>query len=146
MSSLSEYLYIDENRLDAYIEQIRSPITFDKVPQWSVELSITGPKAGSSQARQSRSLTTYEKIKTLVEYLRGNSELEEGRAEWRSHSDFFLETCEAIRVIIPFSELLPRKDSSDIALWISSGNWASSQSKSRFATTGINLRRNKTAI
>ncbi len=33
---LVEYLYVDERRLDAYFEQISSPVTYDKVLVWEV--------------------------------------------------------------------------------------------------------------
>ena len=129
MSSLSEYLYADEKRLNAYVEQIRSPITFDKIPQWSVELSITGPKAGGSQAKHIRPLTTHEKIDILVDYLRKKDELSEHRPELVGRDSVFcLETCEAVRVVIPFSVLLPSDNSSDISLWISPANWLETQS------------------
>ncbi len=129
MSSLSEYLYVDEKRLNTYIEQIRSPITFDKIPQWSVELSITGPKAGGAQAKHIRPLTTHEKLDILVDYLRTKHELSEQRPKWRGDSVFYLETCEAVRVVIPFSALLPSDNSSDVALWISPANWLETQSR-----------------
>ena len=48
LMSLIEYVYVDEKRLDAYFEQISSPVTYDKVPEWNADISITGPKAGGS--------------------------------------------------------------------------------------------------
>ena len=32
--TLVEYLYIDEDRLNAYHEQVSSPVVFDKTPIW----------------------------------------------------------------------------------------------------------------
>ena len=34
--ALVKYLYVDERRLDAYFEQISSPVTYDKVLVWEV--------------------------------------------------------------------------------------------------------------
>ena len=41
--SLEEYLYVDDRRLDTYVEQLGAPIAYDKVPTWTAKLSLLGP-------------------------------------------------------------------------------------------------------
>src|SRR5258708_1067761 len=68
---LAEYLYIDELRLGSYVEQIsRDGLTaYDKTPEWTVELSTTGPKVGGAQKRPARQMTTHEKIARLMAWM-----------------------------------------------------------------------------
>jgi hypothetical protein len=56
--ALVEYLYVDDKRLDSYFEQISSPVTYDKVPEWNAEIGLTGPKGGGKQVRFARPFTT----------------------------------------------------------------------------------------
>jgi hypothetical protein len=104
---LTEYLYIDHRRLDSYIEQLGPPVVYDKVPVWSAELSITGPKASGSQNRPSRPMTEHEKIQSLVKYLEENPPLQKSRP-------FDLETCMARRILISSGA----KASPDFAIWL----------------------------
>jgi hypothetical protein len=55
--ALVEYLYVDEERLDTYFQQISSPVTYDKVPVWEASLTITSPGAKGSQQRFARPYT-----------------------------------------------------------------------------------------
>jgi len=64
-----EYLFVDAPRLDRYYEQISSPVTYDKVPEWKVALGLTGPRVESTQARPGRVPSTHEKIKRFVDYI-----------------------------------------------------------------------------
>src|SRR5687768_14546779 len=78
-SQLREYLYLDERRLNAYVQQVHAPVTWDKIPLWSVELSVAGPKASGQQARPARPLTNHEKTQILVDYLKSTNEYARGR-------------------------------------------------------------------
>jgi hypothetical protein len=107
---LTEYLYIDHRRLDSYVEQLGPPVVYDKVPVWSAELSITGPKASGSQNRPSRPMTDHEKIQSLIKYLEKNraglSRPKSGR--------FVLETCMARRILISSG----KNASPEFAIWL----------------------------
>lgn len=66
-----EYLYIDHRRLDAYVAQIQGGLTaYDKIPSYSIELSISGLKVQVGQSGQPRDRTAPEKLRTLREHLR----------------------------------------------------------------------------
>lgn len=120
--ALTEYLYTDDTRIDAYVEQIGPPIKYEKVPKWSTELSLTGPKVGATQERHARSLTRHEKIICLLDHLQQNKLVASDRLSGRGEEDFgeglpFVhETTEASRVLIP------RRDDQrqvGLALWVS---------------------------
>ncbi len=123
MSDLYEFHYIDEVRLNSYIEQIQPQGTTDKIPLWNVNLSTTGISVSRSKTHHSRPLTNLEKLKSLVSYLR---KLEKGLSEKRPNSDtdyhlgpvFRLETCDAFRVLLPpkENETIPFNG---FGLWIS---------------------------
>lgn len=122
--SLVEYLFIDEARLDSYVEQIGPPVTYDKVPVWKVELGLTGPKAAANQDRRARQLTTHEKIGALLDHLRMHGLAANSRrgGSWsirpsESNRVFVEETCTATRVFVP-----PKPDqrgSPGVDLWVS---------------------------
>jgi hypothetical protein len=116
---LTEYLYIDSRRLDSYTEQISSPVTYDKVPTWNVELSITGPKASGSQSRFSRPKTTHEKVKALLTFLEEKKLLTSSRG--RRQEQFGLETRMATKVFLPEDSDGP-VPGRDLVLWLSSKN------------------------
>ena len=40
--TLVDYLYVDEDRLDSYIEQFSSPVVYDKIPAWKCPLGLRG--------------------------------------------------------------------------------------------------------
>lgn len=104
--SLAEYLYVDDRRLDKYVEQIGSLITYDKVPIWTATLSLLGPAAEGTQQRTGRPLRQSEKINRLLDYLKKHDLLAEGRFTGRNaftHNAkmFRLETCLAVKTFIP---------------------------------------------
>ena len=103
---LEEYLYVDDRRLDTYVDQIGSPVTFEKVPVWSAKLALTGLEAAGTQQRHPRSLTRAEKITRLLNYLGEKGLLGDGRFTGREAfsplaQPFRLETCEAVKLLIP---------------------------------------------
>lgn len=106
LMNLVEYTYIDENRLNSYVEQIRSPNTTDKVPNLKWSISLLGPAVEGSQASIIRLLTNSEKINTLLDYLKKHKSLGDGRFSGRNAfapdaNEFRLETCTAIKTFIP---------------------------------------------
>jgi len=121
---LRDYLYVDEERLNSYLEQIGSTSTFRKAPSLKLSLSLSGPKVTAEQATQLRNKNNHEKICELIEYLEGHGHLGQSRpALIHSYNedvelpDFVLEECEAFRILIPSAE---QSDSrSGIIMWVS---------------------------
>ena len=72
---LKEYLYIDQKRLNSYIEQIHPDSKIEKVPEWKVDIGLTGPKISASQKAQFRTLTQDEKIELLLKHLKKNNQV-----------------------------------------------------------------------
>ena len=128
--ALIEYLYFDQPRIDAYVQQIGPPITYDKVPVWKAELGLTGPKASASQDRHPRALTTHEKISVLQKHLEDNKLIfgsrpaiggfDKQRQFWGQIDDlvFVEERCIATKVHLSPT---PSQESSapGVTLWIS---------------------------
>jgi len=104
--SLTEYLYVDERRLNSYFEQISSPVTYDKVPVWKASLSLTGPNAEGQQARFARSFTQHEKMMKVSEFIKNEG----------THETFFTVSCEMTRVLVPPKTL--NSDFKGLVLWI----------------------------
>jgi hypothetical protein len=127
--ALVEYLYVDQERLDTYFEQISSPITYDKVPMWNAEISLIGPKAGGAQQRFARPYTTHEKILRLIVYVEDEGLVGYGRADGQkiglggassegNEKEFRIETCRAKRVFIPPNHGQP-PGVGELKVWIS---------------------------
>jgi len=112
--SLVEYLYIDQNRLDIYVGQIEGGlISYDKVPIYSADISLTGPKAGTIRQRFPRVKTPHEKIEVLRNYLKKKEKLN------TLSSPFGEDTFLAHKVIISPNELVSDLDGyRKIAIWM----------------------------
>jgi hypothetical protein len=104
---VKHYTFVDLRRINTYIEQITSLTTYDKVPVWKAEFSVTGPKVGVSQERHARDLSTHEKIKLLLEYANREELLRVGRMSsdkdyhQKTNQVFRLEKCNLVSVSIP---------------------------------------------
>ena len=101
---LEEYLFLDKRRIEAYVEQIGPPITYDKLPAWTVEIGMTGPRAVASQHRRYRALTMHESLEQLLSHLKGGhllSELSPSLDDYPHHLQFFLHSCELSKCILP---------------------------------------------
>jgi hypothetical protein len=123
-SSLLEYLYLDEQRLDTYFHQISDPISYDKVPVWKVGLSAQGPIAEGQQARLGRPYTAHEKLTIIMEYLRKKNLVFEHQMldEWTRRQDervFCIDTLSATRILIP-TKTYDDMQLSGFGLWVSS--------------------------
>jgi hypothetical protein len=122
--ALVKYLYVDERRLDAYFEQISSPVTYDKVLVWEASLTITSPGAEGSQQRFARPYTTHEKITKLTKHLEDKGLVAYERPGYQDPVDiedreaFRIETCRAKRVFIPPDHGQP-PDVAALNVWIS---------------------------
>lgn len=100
---LNEYIYVNNRRLDAYFEQISSPLAYDKVPSIKVKLSLTGLEVGGEQSQNARAFSMHEKISKLQTYLKGHNQILNhspfiGQSEAQP---FVLESLYAKRVFIP---------------------------------------------
>lgn len=99
-----EYHYVDEERLDKYLEEYGSPVIIQKEQTKGVELSFT-PKLTFTTSEKLVPPTTPEKIEYLLDNLRKHELLEEGRYRGREAfsnraKPFHLETCEAVKTFI----------------------------------------------
>jgi len=119
--TLTEYLYIDNRRLDSYVQQISSGIVYDKVPQWQAGVSLAGPKLEGTQASFARELTSHEKVTLLLDYLTEKDLVLTQRPVGGSEvKDFAIEDCLARRFLIPPREE-PPPASTGLAMWVSPG-------------------------
>lgn len=126
MPRIVEYLYLDQNRIDSYFEQISSPIKYDKVPKLSVKLSIVGPEASGEQDRPSRPFTTHEKIQALMNSLDLSRPLSffsvfgskipvASFYEWLQDNPFDFRRFTAFRAILPS---MPTANTPEVAIWV----------------------------
>lgn len=117
---MREYIFVDKRRLDSYVDQIRSPLTADKLPEWSVGLSLAGPKAGGSQKQVTRPLASHEKVEELLTHLRKHKWVTTGSPS-TSHGihtspTFRIDTVTATRVFLPPTESA-RTDFNGLHIW-----------------------------
>jgi hypothetical protein len=121
--NLVEYLYVDQRRLDSYIEQIGSTRTYDKIPVWSIGLGLTGPTASGTQDRFARERSVHEKIELLRRHLRESEYFSDSRpvliAETVGNQVtivFYEEAIDACRIVIPARQGVP--GARDLHIWI----------------------------
>jgi hypothetical protein len=119
-----EYLYVDQERLNSYLEQISSTSTYDKVPSLGLGLSRSGPSVRAEQARHVRPKFTHEKIEELIAHLNRNGHLRRDRPCWVCSSEddlttppFVLETCDAVPVLIPATD--DGQGAPGVMIWVS---------------------------
>jgi len=120
MRVLRDYLFIDERRLNSFVEQIggRKPLKRSK----RVGLSLTGPSVELAQEETEKGLSTHEKIETLIAYLEKERLLERERPQDMSSPGkgrFVLETMTARKMIIPQVHLQAAPGIRHLAVWIS---------------------------
>jgi hypothetical protein len=113
--TFTEYIYVDQARLDSYFEQISSPVAVDKLPSWKVGISLTGPHAEGTQASLPRPYTRHEKICRILDHLHANSQSRP--PELNPYTTFVYESLEASPVYLPAPKntSLNRKS---ITLWV----------------------------
>src|SRR4051794_18637223 len=95
--SFADRLYVDESRLQSYAEQISSPVTFDKAPEYTAGIRITGPSVETRQSIHARPLTETEQINLIVSHLRKHRCADDGRVKGMTDAiykrPFRFETC-----------------------------------------------------
>lgn len=116
--NIVEYLYVDVARLDSYVSQISGGlVTYDKVPTYSTEIGLTGPKAGTVQARHARPLSVQEKLNILREHIKKVPDA----------SNYFKEhDVRAYKVLLPRSVFKYPPELPEIVFWLSDYNSSSS--------------------
>ena len=116
-----DYLYIDETRLNKYVEQISSTNTFRKSPSLKFGTSGLIPTISIEVAAQLSEKTNHEKVSELVKYLEDNGHISHSRpAESGNYGDipdFVLEECEASRILIPSTKDFDASEG--IVIWVS---------------------------
>lgn len=118
---LYDYLYVDTNRLESYVSQIKNPTIQQRTPTWNVSLSLIGPSLGAGLQTSTRQLGTHEMVKTLLDHLRKNEQLDTRRESVMFKDDvlFCLETCVARKVIFPSDLTKDLPGIKELAIWIS---------------------------
>ena len=119
-----DYLYIDETRLNSYLEQISSTTTFRRSPSLKFGISDSGPSISAELATQSREKTKHEKVSDLINYLEHNGHVSHTRpalvresGDYIEIPDFVLEECDAYRISIPSTKDLEGR--AGIVIWVS---------------------------
>lgn len=64
-----EYLFIDQRGVNFYYDQIHPSPLYDKVPEWSAGIGLTGPRADASQKLSARPANLYERLEEVCVYL-----------------------------------------------------------------------------
>jgi hypothetical protein len=132
VAMLTEYLFVDEARLDSYASQLNPAGTVvEKTKELSAGLSLTGPKAEMKQSERVRQMTRHEKAELILNGLRAESSLFESRPEspqysydslegikWLGLKDFVFERCEASKVIVP-AKAVEGYDTPSFVFWLS---------------------------
>jgi hypothetical protein len=117
---VQEFLYLDKDRLAAYVDQLRAPVTYDKVPSWTAELSASGAVAKAGQTRTQRTYTPFEQLAYLERSLIESEQLAAGRwlGDKLQHLPTFRrETCFARRAL-----LTEQQSGRQQAIWVSRYN------------------------
>ncbi|TDN62162.1 hypothetical protein [Paraburkholderia sp. BL10I2N1] len=128
---LTEYLFRDVRRLNEYASQINPALTVtEKTKEWTVGLSLAGPKAEGKQTEKVRPMTDHEKAILTLEFLRSNSAIHEGRPvpplknglpcldNSFAQKAFVYERCRAFRVSVPQKAV---EGAVAFAFWVSQG-------------------------
>jgi hypothetical protein len=129
---LIDYLFRDVRRLNEYACQINPALTVtEKTKEWTVGLSLAGPKAEGKQTEKVRPMTDHEKAILTLEFLRSNSAIHEGRPvppldksgpqcpdNSFTQKSFVHERCRAVRVCVPQKAV---EGGIAFAFWVSQG-------------------------
>jgi len=110
---LMEYLFVDINRLESYISQIKGAVKYDKIPTLAAGISTTGPKLIYTRTKVPLKWTYHEMIIELLDYLEKSNKMLKGRpSKQEENISFCLETC-VVR------KLIPQEEKQAFTLWIS---------------------------
>ena len=110
---ITDYIYVDHQRVNSYFEQISPPVYYDKVPVWKVALGLAGPSAEGTQQRPSSPYTDHEKIVELFTHLPRCKDTD-------GQKPFQVLTCFAQRTVIPG---VKETGLPGVALWMCRNVW-----------------------
>jgi len=122
---LVDYLFIDEDLLRRYTEQIRDQFAQVEETSLSVSASLAGPKVEASRRKRRKELNSSERIDLLNVYLDVTKDIALSRPPAYQEPfgedvpRFVRETTTASKVIIPAPALESVKGLSSFAIWVS---------------------------
>ena len=125
---LRSYIYIDENLLDSFAQQLRTAKRETVKRGKKVNLSITGLGVELSEEDSWRELSTHEKIENLLCILTKENLMDTARPQQRTAEEelgipkgrkFVLETMIARKVVIPEPRLAKTPGIKHLAVWVS---------------------------
>ena len=104
--SLREFLFVDQTRLNCYVEQIASPRMVEKIPTWKVAFGLLKLDVEATQTQTLRERTLFEKVTAFEQYLEENnllrfSHVEEWNDVRKSEAFFVKETINANLCVLP---------------------------------------------
>lgn len=124
-TKLRNYEYISGDLVNSYFDQIRLVEGPDRVRNFGVSLSLTGPSVDFGQGKRNDEPSLHEKIVRIEEFFRKNGDLAQCRPQESSASygveptRFVLETCTARKVVVPCKQTRVLENLDSFAVWIS---------------------------
>jgi hypothetical protein len=123
-NNIVEYIFVDEKRLRSYLEQIQGPQSYDKIPSWDINLSLTGLAVSGKQVSSPRPYTHNEMIDTLFSHLKQNDLLDYVRPkkpfnDCETGKIFGLEDMMARKAIFPIIDNKNLPGLRQLAVWVS---------------------------
>jgi len=124
---MRDYLFIDEKRLDVFLQQSPNPPKKKLRRKKTFSLSITGPKVEFTEESNDSPPTLHEKIETLIEQLREQDLLTTQRPIHLHNPEeearpFVLEETSACKLAFPKSALDHLPGVQELTLWVSDPN------------------------
>jgi hypothetical protein len=117
---LVEYIFVDQQRLVSYAEQLNVTKSADRVPTWNVGLSMKGPSVGGKEETKLRPATVHEMVTKLVRHLKKNDQLQLVRTASKDHQyQFALEQTTARRIVLPMKHTKVVPYLKELAVWVS---------------------------
>jgi hypothetical protein len=124
---MRDYLFVDENRLEIFLQQSPNPPRKKLRKKKAVSLSITGPKVELSEESSDSPPTLHEKIETLIAQLREQKLLSTRRPIHLHDPEeearpFILEEISACKLLFPKTALDHLPGVQELVLWVSDPN------------------------
>lgn len=117
MMMLADIIYCDSERIEDYLEQIRSRKISNKILSWVSEIQLGFAKLSPNNYLKISELSEYEKSLRLIKYLNNKENLGIDRPNKQGEGtpDFYFESCTATRMYFESSKF----PDSGFSLWIS---------------------------